>query len=198
MLFIFFSLLLVCGIGLSSLCRQIVKWLPLALYWGVMNGLSVFVTEYSLDRAALSCASACGRIALVFMLGGVLCVFFTAVQLARAAEWYVRPVLPKTSWRIGLALAMMLSIIPEMGRMLSHARESARLRLRSRSLLQKTACIAKLCLQSVSERADSMAFSVAARRLDRPEPWQDRSPVPLFHWLISICLGAIEGLLFLL
>ena len=176
--------------GIRKGIRFAAAWLPPVLYWGAMTAASGALTGE--NGALLAGAQACGRLCLLFLLGAWLANRSSAKAMAIAAEWHLRLLFPKSSWKIALALSAMLQFLPLVARKLSGYRLSVRMRLRHASAPRRLAVAACALVRAMPPMEKAAFEAIAARRLDNPAPWQDNAPLPVPDALAALCIAAAE------
>ncbi len=192
------ALLLARQKGVRHLIVFVVRCAPLGLYWSFMSAASMLITDETWQQSLYVGMEAFGRVFLCFLLGGWLCARCSVRNFALAVEWYMRALFREQSWKIGMALSVMLGVFPSMLRTLRSAWEVTALRMHGQPFWRKASCTALTTLRCLPSETEGLAFALAARRLDSSGPWCDTAPVPPAHLAASVILSLAETALFLL
>lgn len=156
------------------------SYILFALFWAGSLFALQFWEGGQAVRAGLLAADMGARLLTLLGLAMIVPLNATPVALGRVLNWYLwrglrlllfwRPI-PPPIWRPGLALALMMSLLPRAWRALraikaTLGRRCPHLPLHSRLLLMSLAALRILGAQTWS-----VTLSIASRNLYRPEPW---------------------------
>lgn len=150
-------------------------------YDGVTLGQGVihFLTTHSTEL--FQTGIFCVQLLTLVLLGLLVTGAYSATTLACAFNWFLRPLrfLGYTeSWRLALALALLLQYIPRIFETLDGIRQGAFLRgLPSQGLGYWRMAIPRF-FTILAEQTWGQAVAVASRNLDNATPWQWESPIP--------------------
>lgn len=171
-------------------------------YRNLWKGGAVFVLTWTLLKllldilgtaaagAAVAAAAGMGlRLAMLLMLGLTLVLSASPRSLGVGLAWFLRPVLGQRSWRLALALAMMIHFLPltwtsAAGLLQNLSRRRPKCPWRERLRL-----VPQALLRVMSQTTWNQTVAVAARGLDRPEAWQPEAPVRPVEWVLVLIFG---------
>lgn len=128
------------------------------------------------------------------MMGMALLVSMSAtpIQTGRAVVWFcnivcwpevwlcqlpflkgkVKPYMRTQTWKVGLALTLMMSLIPQVFMVITQVRQTLKLRGRGIGTIQSVTLVMLAILRSMSRYTWDMSVSVSARNLFRQEVWE--------------------------
>ncbi|MDR1827147.1 MAG: hypothetical protein LBR29_02315 [Methylobacteriaceae bacterium] len=112
------------------------------------------------------------RLTGLALLGLIITGDSSPRALGQALSWFAKPLLREHSWKAALALSLMLTAMPRIGRTAANLNRTLRLRGTSLSIVRRFTLIALATLRIIAQEAESIAIAVMTRDLFRPEPWQ--------------------------
>lgn len=170
------------GVLLLSCGLLVLGWVLLSAGWitaGSLRAMFLFglgwgATSFGLklwDGLPMATAGADSavlaiRLASLMGLGLILARLSSAVQLGRAAAWYLRPIGRKRAADVGLSLAMMIRFIPITWEAYSQARLALSLRRPRRSWLVRQALLSQTLLRVLGEKTWGMALALTSRKIE--------------------------------
>ncbi|MFW6054330.1 MAG: ABC transporter [Thermodesulfobacteriota bacterium] len=162
------------------------------LFWMLLKGGLEFVNHQPLWPQIVQETALLGSRLLVLLLLGLILTWATSrTQLGAAVNWFLRPVLGARSWQGGLALSLMIHFIPLTLRTLSQVRQSIRLRCPDMFFGTRIFLWVRTVLRVLSRKTWDQTLAIAARNLDGPEAWQDRSEFRKKEWGAGLVLAGI-------
>lgn len=160
---------------------MLLSYISFALFWsGSLYALHLWEQPGQAVMAGVLAVDMGGRLLTLLGLAMIIQLNATPLVLGRVLNWYLWRVwrgllfwqpAPPYVWRPGLALALMMSLLPRAWRALvaikaSMGRRAPHLPLHRRLLLMALAALRILGVQTWS-----VSLSIASRNLYRPEPW---------------------------
>jgi biotin transport system permease protein len=128
--------------------------------------------------AALERAGILGLRLLVLILGGICLTAVTSTrQIGLAVDRLLRPVAGARSWRGALGLALMIHFLPLALRVLRQAGMSLRVRPVRRGVTSRLRLWVQTVLRALERTTWQQTLAIAARGLDDPGAWRQKSSV---------------------
>jgi biotin transport system permease protein len=178
------------GAGRSGAIRVARSAAPWALVWG---GVKLGVDLLSGAPAAVAFGEVVlltVRLAVLVLVGAALGALVTPRALGLALASVVRPLAPRSAWKVGLALLLMLHLVPRAWDALRSARGALRIRRIGLPWHREIVLVVEAGTRSLAVLTWDQALAVAARRLDRPEAWEDAPPPRLRDWCAGVAIAA--------
>ena len=163
--------------------------IPLIIYWTVFSALSMELTGSSHAETLQASVMLAARLLVILLLGAWTLHRARPQELSRAVVWFLRGILGKKAWEVGLALTIMIRSLPGILHKITRSREAAVFRLRQASALRKMALITAHCIRALPSAAEGVALAISVRRLDTPTSWIDTSEIPLLDWIKASAVG---------
>lgn len=150
-------------------------------FWGKLSQtLLGFLERHSAELAQTGLF--CIQLSSLVLLGLLLAGAYSAYNLACAFSWCLRPLHSFTkieSWKLALALALLLNYIPRIFETLDSIRQATRLRhLPTQGFAYWRMAIPRF-FGILAEQTWSQAVAIASRKLDSSAPWAMLAPLPL-------------------
>ncbi len=186
----FAAVLAAAGARREDAARLLRSAAPFALVWSAVKLAFDLGAGVPRGEALGGVALLCARLVVLVLLGAALGTVVTPRGLGLALASLTRPVLRRSAWKLGLALLLMIHLIP---RALAAFRSaSAALRVRRLELprLRAMIVVVEAGTRNLATLTWDQTLAVAARRLDGPEAWAGAPPPRLRDW----CAGALVGL----
>jgi biotin transport system permease protein len=187
----FTAVLVTLGATRAEALRLLRSAAPFALAWGGVKLVSDLAAGVTRAEALWSVALLSARLAVLVILGAALAAAVTPRALGLALTSLTRPVLRRTAWRLGLALLLMIHLVPRTFAAFRDARTALRVRRVALPRLRAIAVVVEAATRNLASLTWDQAVAVAARRLDGPEPWEG-SPRLLLR---DLCAGALVAAL---
>lgn len=152
--------------------RAIVRGgLIFTFFWLAMKaGSDLF--EGAAPTAALTAAlPLAGRLVALTLVGAAYVGLSSPVEIAKAAAWFLRPILGRRAWKPALAVALTAWFLPRIVRLAGEV--SAAMRARGLTLPWRTKAVLLVgtSLRILFGQADELAVGLASRRLDDYRSW---------------------------
>lgn len=145
----------------------------------LQQGLLQWIENHSAEF--LQTGIFCVQLSSLVLLGLLLAGAYSAYSLACAFSWCLRPLAflgNNHSWKLALALALLLNYIPRIFETLDSIRHATLLRhLPVQGLAYWRMALPRF-LGILAEQTWSQAIAIASRKLDNPAPWETLSPLP--------------------
>lgn len=194
---------------MQRLGKFIVFWVVLKfclqyvpLFWGEREQLFPAGSEFSfalvgqlvesvwLHREALyDIGIFCLRLGILVIWGILLVGFYSAYELACAFGWYLRPCKRFETWRIALALALLLHYLPRIYETLDTIKMGARLRHLPVKGFAFWRLVFPRFFAVLAQQTWAQAIAIASRRLDAPSPWEMGYSLPVSQGIGMVLYG---------
>ena len=167
--------------------------ISLVIYWTALSALSMLLTGSSKNETLQAFLILTTRLIVILLLGSWILRRSRPQELSRGVVWFLKRIIGKKSWEIGLALTVMIRSLPDILHMIARSREAAAFRLQQSSSLRRMTIVAIHCLNRLPSTSEDVALAVTVRRLDNPSSWLDSSVVPFHDWMKAsvVCIGLI-------
>jgi biotin transport system permease protein len=168
------AILYVVGFGQSGGAGKRVLW-----FAGVWAGLKLGAELLSGQPVAIAMALAGElglRLAVLMLLGLALAASSSPRRLGLGLAWFLRPFLGAGTWRIALALSLMIHYLPLVWTSLERLSTVMTVRTVRRSWFQRVVLGFSVLLRSLSLSTWRQTVALAVRGLDRPEAWEPNLP----------------------
>ena len=187
----FAAVLAVAGASRDEALRLLRSAAPFALVWGAVKLATDLAAGAPRGAALWGVALLTARLVVLVLLGAALAAVVTPRALALALTNLTRPILRRSAWKLGLALLLMIDLLPRAFAAFRSARTALRVRRVALPRLRAMVVVVESGTRNLASLTWDQAIAVAARRLDRPEPWEGAPPPALRDW----CAGALVGAL---
>ena len=163
--------------------------IPLIIYWTAFSALSMELTGSSHEETLQASLMLTARLLVILLLGSWTLRRTRPQDLSRAVVWFLKGLMGKRAWEVGLALTIMIRSLPSILHRITRSREAAVFRLRQVSALRRMAVVTAHCMRELPSASEGVALAITVRRLDSPCPWTDTSEVPFGDWIKASIVG---------
>ena len=112
------------------------------------------------------------RLITLALLSFIMTHDATPRKMGFVLSWFSKPFLRADAWKAALTLALMLSAMTRIGRMLRNLNQTLYLRNPSLPIYRRFMLIGLTALRVLAQESESIAIAIASRDLYRPEPWE--------------------------
>ena len=161
--------------GLTKTNRQRAKYYTVfILFWlGTKFLMDCFNPQLSLKDQLIIVGTLGLRLLALASLSFIIIQNTSSKELGQTLSWFLRPFLRNRAWKASLALAIMLSALPRIGRTLSALNQTFHIRNPNLSLIRRIIFISLAALRISAQETENIATAILSRDLYRPEPWEN-------------------------
>jgi biotin transport system permease protein len=185
------AVLAAAGAGRRDAARLVRSAAPFALVWGGVQLAVDLASGVALRPALAEVALLAARLAVLALLGAALGALVTPRALGLALAALARPLAPRAAWKLGLALLLMLHLVPRAWAAFRSARAALRVRRLALPWHRALVLVLEAGTRSLAVLTWDQALAVAAHRLDRAEAWEGDPPPRLRDGCVGAAVAAL-------
>ncbi len=167
-----------------------------AFFAAIKFGLDMISAEADALQAAMNAGMLFGRLLAAVGIGLALLTFCGPRGLCLALTWYLRPLLGRRAWRVGLSGALVVRFLPMIFALVEQTARQIRLRAPHLGIVRRLALLSRAVLRQLAQKSWSQSVALLARDLARPEAWVTAGPpaaAPVLRALAAsaVCIGLL-------
>lgn len=132
-----------------------------------------------------------GRLLGAVGIGLALFLYCGPRGLCLAMTWYLRPLLGKRAWRVGLAAALVVHFLPMVFLLVHECTRQIRFRLPQANYFRRLGILARAVLRQLAQKTWSQSAALVARGLDTAQPWTQHGLPGALPLLKALLAGAL-------
>ncbi|WP_319584457.1 cobalt transporter [uncultured Pseudodesulfovibrio sp.] len=179
--------------------KMVRSLLSFVLFWVAVKVVLDAISGVPMEHLALDAGQLAVRLVALLMLGLGLALSTSARALGLAAAWALRPFLGRErSWRIALALSLMVHFLPTCLSTLTGVREVVARRFPEAGFFRRMRMVPQAVIRNLGQKTWNQTLAVACRGLDRPGAWEPDFAWSGRDWIGSVLVIVAIGTVFFL
>lgn len=170
------------------------RWVAgFALLWGAVKLAVDLASGVPAREAGAAVALLAVRLVVLLLLGAAVSALLTPRALGLALAGLTPPLLRRRTWTVPLALLLMVHFVPRALAAFEGARAALRVRRVALPRWQALVVVLEAGARNLARMTWDQTLAVAARRLDAPEAWVERTPLRAAQWGAGVAVALLAG-----
>lgn len=173
---------------------RLARWVAgFALVWGAVKLAVDLASGIAAREAVGAVVLLTVRLAVLLLLGAAVSALLTPRALGLALAGLTPRPLRRRTWKVSLALLLMVHFVPRALAAFEGARAALRVRKVALPRLQALVVVLEAGARNLARMTWDQTLAVAARRLDGPEAWVERVPLRPAEWAAGLAVALLAG-----